>query len=717
MKSKPRKDGLAKITGKCRFLDDYSLENMLHGYLLYATIDKGKIINISYPQDFDLNEFTIVQASDIPGENIVPEPVSDQPFMTKGEVLHYGQVIMGIAHPELKTLMSFISDIKIEYEEGNAITDVDTCLDDKKYQFGECMHISHKDSAKVDPEHLKHIEDVFNTQHQEQAYLEPQGMLAEYDQKNSTIKITGTMQCPFFVEAAVKKIMGNAVENVIVETSEGIGGAFGGKEDFPNLLAGITALLAYKARKPVKIKLDRADDLLITTKRHPSRVAIVSYTNAITGKIKAVNINYRLDAGAYQTLSPVVLHRGILHAGGGYCLPRCEISGFLHQSNTPPNGAFRGFGAPQAIFAIESHIDNIGRAIGKTPLEMREINLLRINDKMPSGQVVKEDHLHECLEKVLDISDYANKHRQFEQYNKDHKDKKGIGLVVAMHGGGYTGNGEKVLQSKVKMRLKKNGEIQIFVANVEMGQGAHTTLAQMVNEELNIPLKKVNVQIPNTGKTPNSGPTVASRTIYIVGSLLQKLAAQIKAELKCDDLDNYILNNQELFPRDYELSFQPDPNDDFDDKTNQGTAYHDFSWAACVVEIDYDLLQYKVKVTKCWNVLDIGRVINYDIALGQVYGGVTQALGWALTENIYKKGYPRTSGFTDYTLPTTEDMPEMIVEFIHTDSKVAKGLGEIPMNYPAPAVRNALIQAAGVIINDLPLTPERIYQEIKRSSL
>ena len=717
MKSKPRKDGLAKITGKCRFLDDYFLEDMLHGYLLYATIDKGKIINISYPQDFDLNEFTIVQASDIPGHNIVPEPVSDQPFMTEGEVLHFGQVIMGIAHPDLKKLMSFISDIKIEYEEKKAVIDVQNCLDDKIYQFGECMHISHKHNDEKYPEHLKHIEDVFYTQHQEQAYLEPQGMLAEYNQNNNTIKITGTMQCPFFVEKAVKTIMGNTVKNVIVETSEGIGGAFGGKEDFPNLLAGITALLAYKAHKPVKIKLDRADDLLITTKRHPSRIAIVSYTDAITGEIEAVNIDYRLDAGAYQTLSPVVLHRGILHAGGGYCLPRCEISGFLHQSNTPPNGAFRGFGAPQAIFAIESHIDNIGRAIGKTPLEMRQINILRKNDEMPSGQVVKEDHLNECFERVLEISDYTNKYRQFEQYNRDHKNKKGIGLVLAMHGGGYTGNGEKILKSKVKMRLDQNADVQIYVANVEMGQGAHTTLAQMVNEELNIPLEKVNVQIPNTGKTPNSGPTVASRTIYIVGSLLQKLAAQIKTELKCDDIADYIHNNQKVFPREYELSFQPDPNDDFDDKTNQGIAYHDFSWAACVVEIDYDPLQYKVKVKKCWNVLDIGRVINHDIALGQVYGGVTQALGWALTENIYKKGYPRTRGFTDYTLPTSEDTPEMMVEFIHTDSAVAKGLGEIPMNYPAPAVRNALIQATGMIINDLPLTPERIYHEINRSSL
>ncbi|MCF7912616.1 MAG: xanthine dehydrogenase family protein molybdopterin-binding subunit [Candidatus Cloacimonetes bacterium] len=717
MKSEPRKDALAKITGKCRFLDDYSCENMLHGYLLYATIDCGKIVNISFPNDYDLAEFTIVQTADIPGENIVPEPVSDQPFLADKAVCHYGQVIMGIAHADLQTLKKFISAIEVEYEEEEAIIDVHSCLDDKANQSGECMHISHTDRNKEKTDNLKHIEDVFYTQHQEQAYLEPQGMLAEYLPQSSTMKITGTMQCPFFVKSAVQMIMGKAVKNVIVETSEGIGGAFGGKEDFPNLLAGITALLAYKSQQPVKIVLERSDDILITTKRHPSRVAIVSYTNMLTGKLQAVNIDYRLDAGAYLTLSPVVLARGILHAGGGYCLPRCEISGYMHKSNTPPNGAFRGFGAPQALFAIEAHLDNIGKIIGKSPLEMRLANILRLHDTMPSSQSMKEDHLYECLQKVIEISDYKNKRLEFEQYNQNNEIKKGIGLALALHGGGYTGNGEKVLQSKVKLRLEKNGEVQIFVANVEMGQGAHTTLAQMVNEELDIPLEKVNVQIPNTSLTPNSGPTVASRTIYIVGTLLQKLAAQIKKEINYESLEEYIRQHQQLFPQEFERSFIPDPEDSFDEKTNEGTAYHDFSWAACVLEIEYDPLQYKIKVKKCWNVLDIGRVINYNIALGQVYGGITQALGWALTEDIYKKGYPRSKGFTDYTLPTTEDMPEFQVEFIHTDSAIAKGLGEIPMDYPAPAVRNAFLQATGIMINDLPLSPERIMKAINRSTL
>ncbi|MCF7919273.1 MAG: molybdopterin-dependent oxidoreductase [Candidatus Cloacimonetes bacterium] len=715
MKSQKRKDAFAKLTGKCRFLDDYTVPDMLQGYIIYTTIDRGWIRKINFPAGFDLQEFTIVSASDIPGKNIVPEPVNDQPFMTSEVVDNFGQVILGIAHPNREILKKFISLTRIEYERRNAVTDTKECLDNEANQFGEIMHLKHELAPTYNLRHLWKWQQIFYTQHQEQAYLEPQGMLAEYNIEKEEMKITGTMQCPFFVKDAVESIMGKAVKNVVIETSEGIGGAFGGKEDFPNLLAGVTALLAWKAQKPVKIVLDRKDDLLITTNRHPSRVDIIAIMHDQNGFISKIDIDYRLDAGAFQTLSPVVLHRGILHATGGYNIAEVKIKGSLHRSNTPPNGAFRGFGAPQAIFAMESFIDNVAHRLSISPLRLRQLNLLKTGDQLPTSQIVTENHLQDCLDRVVQLSGYKKKFTDFQEYNKTNTVKKGIGLALGLHGGGYTGNGEKVLQSRVKIVLEKNGMVNIYVANVEMGQGAHTTLAQMVNSIFKLPPEKVNVVIPNTSQTPNSGPTVASRTIYVVGNLLQKLAERIKSELGFADLKDHIAKNQNSFPQSFEEVFVPDPADDFDDITNQGVAYHDFSWAACVVEITYDPDLYQIRVDKCWNVLDVGKVINEGIALGQVYGGVVQALGWALTENIYKKGYPRLSGFTDYTLPASLDIPEIKVEFIHTNSPVAKGLGEIPMDYPAPAVRNAFLQATGIMINELPLTPERIFAAQGRS--
>lgn len=707
MRSPVRKDAASKLKGTCRFVDDYQLKGLLHGYILYSRIPCGKILNIKYPSDFDLSEFQIVKADDIPGENIVPEPVNDQPFMTQNNISHQGQIILGVAHENKHTLLAFLSGIEIEYERKEAVTDMHECLDDENLRFGDIMPVNLNDKKDIKYD----SNEVYYTQHQEQAYLETQGMIAEY--KNGKMFITGTMQCPFFVKSAVESIMGDSVDDVIVSTSEGIGGAFGGKEDFPNVLAGITALLSYKSQKPVKLVLDRSDDIFITTNRHPSRVAIKSCFDPENKKITAMDIDFRLDAGAYQTLSPVVLHRGILHATGGYNIPGAVIKGSLHQSNTPPNGAFRGFGCPQALFAIESHINDIAYKHNIPVVELIESNILKDNDHFPTSQILKNCSLSECLDRVLESSDYHNKLREFQEYNKSHEDKKGIGISLGLHGAGYTGNGEKVLKSEVKLKIEKDKSVKIYVANVEMGQGAHTTLAQMVADAFKLELEKVKVIIPNTSLTPNSGPTVASRTIYIVGNLLKKLALKILSEHDAKDLSMMLQNKSDEFPREYFLTFTPDPADDFDEKTNQGVAYHDYSWAACVVEISYDPVEYIVNVQKCWNVLDVGRIINHEIALGQVYGGVTQAIGWALTENIYKKGFERIDALTNYTLPSSYDTPDIHVEFINTNTSTAKGLGEIPMDYPAPAVRNAFLMATGIMINELPLSPENIYKHIE----
>ncbi|MBN1949407.1 MAG: xanthine dehydrogenase family protein [Candidatus Cloacimonetes bacterium] len=714
MSSARKFDARPKVAGTYRFLDDYNNIEMMHGLLFYARFDHGIISKIHLPPDFNLNEFTIVHASDIPGQNLVPEPVADQPFMADKEVIHFGQIILGIAHHDKKTLKDFSEQIQVEYQKQPATTDIKQCLEDEKNCFGKEILINHNFTPKSDPG-CTYLHKVYYTPHQEQAYLETQGMIAIYDDQKKSMFIQGTMQCPYFVKEAVETIMGSAIRQVIVETSEGIGGAFGGKEDFPNIIAGIAALLSYKSGKPVKIVLDRSDDIIITTKRHPARIEIESWTDRISGKIRKLTVDYRLDAGAYQTLSPVVLARGVLHSFGTYNIEEAQIRGRLFRSNTPPNGAFRGFGAPQAIFAIESHIDHIARELGIDLADIRRINLLRKGDEMPTTQIIQEDHIKECLETVISWSDYYNKKARFEEFNHTHSDKKGIGLAIGFHGGGYTGNGEKILKSEVKITIDKDELVKIYVANTDMGQGAYTTLAQIVSEALSYPLSKTIVEIPNTDKAPNSGPTVASRTIYIVGALLQNLAYKINAEIPDNNLSSYIKNHPGQFPREWKLQFQPDPDIRFDDNTYQGTAYKDYSWAACVVEIYYHCQIYQIEVKNIWNVLDIGRPVNRKIAEGQVEGGNIQAMGYALTEFFYKPGFGRMHGFTDYILPTAFDIPEINIEFINTSSPIAKGLGEIPMDYPAPAILNAAQHALGRNFYELPLTPENIFQVLKSS--
>ena len=712
MKEIRKFDARPKLNGSYKFLDDYSKKNMLHAQFLYSTCHHGLIREITFPENYNLSEFTIVGAKDIPGENIVPEPVSDQLFMADKEVFHYGQIIMGIAHADRRILREFIKNVKIDYEELPAITDPKECMDNLDNHFGREIIIDHSKCEEPNPA-WKHHHTTYYTPHQEQAYLEPQGMLAEFNPEDKVMFIRATCQCPFFVKDGAEALLGNSVSEVIIETSEGIGGAFGGKEDFPSLMAGVTALLSIKSGKPVKMVLEREDDIQITTKRHPARVEIESWTNPEDNKIMRCRVDYRLDAGAYQTLSPVVLARGVLHAAGGYNIPDMIIKGKLMQSHTPSNGAFRGFGAPQAFAAMEAHVENIAADLCVAPLEFRKANIFKLGDEFPTTQKVVEENLQHCLDRVIEKSDYQKKYEEFNEWNKTHKDKKGLGISMGYHGGGYTGNGEKVLNSEVKVTVDKDAYIKIYVSNTDMGQGAHTTLAQMFFEAIDHPREKCWVQLPNTSKTPNSGPTVASRTIYIIGNLLRKMAKNIQADLGFDNLEEYVAANQDQFPREFRMNFVPDSSIVFDEETYVGMAYKDYSWAAAVTEIYYHADTYNVELKKHWTVMDIGKVVNHEIARGQAEGGIVQGLGYGLSEYFYKPGYGRMHGFTDYTLPTTLDIPEIDVEFIHTDNPIAKGLGEIPMDYPAPSIRNAVLHALGIQVNEYPMTPERIMQELK----
>ncbi|MCK4653087.1 MAG: xanthine dehydrogenase family protein molybdopterin-binding subunit, partial [Candidatus Cloacimonetes bacterium] len=263
MKSIRKIDAIPKLNGSWKFLDDYSYVGMIHGQLLYSTCHHGFIKKITFPDGYNLSEFTMVSTRDIPGKNIVPEPECDQPYMASKEVTHFGQVIMGITHPSKETLKNFMKQIKVEYEELPAIIDVKECLENENNSFGKEIIIDHRKNVKTEKDWVR-THSVYYTAHQEQAYLEPQGMIAIYKPEEKNMFVRGTMQCPFFVKDGVEAIMGNTIKEAIIETSEGIGGAFGGKEDFPSLLAGITALLAYKSGNPVKIVLVRADDIQIT---------------------------------------------------------------------------------------------------------------------------------------------------------------------------------------------------------------------------------------------------------------------------------------------------------------------------------------------------------------------------------------------------------------------------------------------------------------------
>jgi CO/xanthine dehydrogenase Mo-binding subunit len=511
--------------------------------------------------------------------------------------------------------------------------------------------------------------------------------------------IYGSVQCPFYVIKALRCMLGSAHPNVRVIQTE-TGGGFGGKEEYPSMIAGHAVLLALKSGKPVKIIYDRAEDMVATTKRHPS---IVRHRTGLTrdGQLVAMDVDVILDGGAYVTLSPTVLSRGCIHAAGPYRCDNIRIKGRAMFTNTPPNGAFRGFGAPQTEFAVEVHMDRIAEQLGIDAVDLRRKNALRAGDQTATGQTLREDtSAHMVLEEAIRRTEYAKKRSEWKGTNRS------IGLSLFFHGAGFTGAGERNLKSRARLDLTPTG-VRIAVGSTEIGQGTRTMHAQIVTDALGIPYESVEVAQPDTSRVADSGPTVASRTCMVVGKILEECALEMKEKLGTLTPAAYYKKHG---PVSVERMYEPPDWIQWDDALYRGDAYATYGWGCDVVELELDPDTNEVKPVKLTAVQEFGRPIHPALAQGQIEGGTAQGLGYALLENVVMKNGAMANGqLTNYVIPTTLDMPELEVVMMENPYPGgpfgAKGLGELPMDGPAPAVVNAL-RGLGLDVRDIPATPE-----------
>ncbi len=470
------------------------------------------------------------------------------------------------------------------------------------------------------------------------------------------------------------------------------------------MIAGHAALVAMKSGRPAKLIYDRVEDMVATTKRHP---AIVRHRTGVKkdGRLTAMEIEVVLDGGAYATLSAVVLSRGMIHASGPYRCDHVRARGRATMTNTPPNGAFRGFGAPQTQFAIEAHMDVIAERLGIDPLRLRERNALRPGDTTATGQKVGKD----CS--ALQVLREAGRRTSFSRKRKTFKgSNRGIGLSLFFHGSGFTGGGEVKLASKASLALTERG-VQIRVASTEIGQGTRTMHAQIVADTLGIPYDHVDVSIADTATVPDSGPTVASRTCMIVGRLLERCAEEMRRRLAGNTPAAYFKKHGGfVVTRQYEKP----PGLEWDDEAYRGDAYGSYGWACDVVEVEVDPITYQATPVSFTTVHEIGRAIHPMLAAGQIEGGSLQGLGYALLEEVVMRGGKMANAqLTNYIIPTTLDTPPMTTGILENPYKHgpfgAKGVGEMPIDGPAPAVVNAL-RHAGVVVTEIPATPEKIMK-------
>jgi CO/xanthine dehydrogenase Mo-binding subunit len=521
------------------------------------------------------------------------------------------------------------------------------------------------------------------------------------------------MQCPYYVHRALMALLGLAGDKVRVIQTE-TGGGFGGKEEYPSMIAGHAALLARKSGRPVKLIYDRVEDMVATTKRHP---AIIRHKTGVTrgGRLTAIDIDAVFDGGAYATLSAVVLSRGVIHASGPYRCDHIRIRGRAAMTNTPPNGAFRGFGAPQTQFAAEVHIDRIAAQLGLDPVRVRAINALRPGDTTATGQRLGKDcSALQVLREAVRRTDFKRRRRALAAANRPAKaghyrnTQRGLGLSLFFHGSGFTGGGEVKLASKASLALTERGA-RILVASTEIGQGTRTMHAQIVADTLGVPYDCIDVNAADTAVVPDSGPTVASRTCMVVGRILQRCAEEMKVRLGPLTPRQYLRKHGPLvITKEYERPAEMA----WDDDSYQGDAYGSYGWGCDVVELEVDADTWQVRPISFFTVHEIGKAIHPMLATGQIEGGSAQGLGYALLEEVVMRdGRMANASLTNYIIPTTLDSPEMTVAMLENPYKHgpygAKGVGEMPIDGPAPAVINAL-RHAGFDVRAIPATPEKL---------
>ncbi len=737
-----RIEGLAKLTGAERYLDDTPIPACLWGMTVRSPAARGRITGIRFGAGVDWNRCVVVDRRDIPGPNETYLIENDQPVLVSvgDETRHVHEAVVLIAHEDRDAVRRAVAAVSVDVEPLAAVLDYRVRPRADQVQRGSdnvlkslCIRKGDAAAAMRTAAHV--VEGVYETGAQEHVYIENQAMAAWLE--GDCVVVRGSMQCPYYVLNALKHALGRDESRVRVIQAP-TGGGFGGKEDYPSTIALHAALLALKARRPVKIIYDRGEDMAATTKRHPARVRHRTGVDR-QGRLVAQEIDVLLDGGAYVTLSPVVLSRGILHAAGPYFCPNVLINGTAVLTNSVPYGAFRGFGAPQTQFACERHMDRIAAAIGMDPIELRRVNLLRDGQTTATGQVISggTDRVA-LLEQAVTLGRYHEHAADARAFNATHPYlRRGVGVAAVLHGAGFTGNGEVYLNSKLDVAGLPDGRLEVLAASTEMGQGTNTVFTTIAAGAVGYEPEEIVVAAPDTARVPNSGPTVASRTVMVVGRLIERACASLVEKVAAEDagaggpaqaegtlrgpaLRRAIVRWHQRHPGATlraRATYEPPPGVKFDDKNYVGDAYGTFAWGACVAAVEVDLRTCGVRVLDMTAVQDIGKVLNPVLARGQVQGGVVQAIGWALMEECkFRDGAMVNNQLTNYIIPTSDDVPPIRVAFVEVPYAYggggAKGVGELPMDGPAPALLNAVAAATGADPMTIPLTPERLMPMI-----
>ncbi len=734
--SPARPDGVPKASGGARYADDFTLPGMLWGATVRSPHPRARIARIRWRPERAPTGAVCVRAADLPGPNGVMLIDDSWPILADGEVRHVGEPVALVAAGDRLAALAAREGVEIDYEPLAPVLDLETARGAPplaELELGDPgVEEALAAAALV-------VEGSWRCGHQEHIYIECQAMTAWFEPDGELV-VAGSMQCPYYVHKSLVHAFGLEPGRVRVKATA-VGGGFGGKEDYPSVIALHAALLARASGRPVRIAYDRHEDIIATTKRHP---AVVRHRTGVDrdGRLVAMDVEVEMDGGAFRTLSPVVLSRALLHAAGPYRCPRVRVRGRVLATNTATNGAFRGFGAPQVEFAAERQMDRVARRLGLDPLEIRLRNALAAGDRLPTGQVLDgTTAARPCLERAAELTGFRERWRELEAARAGRRDgepRRGVGLSLFFHGAGFTGNGERRMRSPVGARLDPEGRIEVLTAMTDMGQGCAAIFPQIAREAGGLAEGDVVFAEPDTSVVPDSGPTVASRTTMVVGGAIARAVVDVRDRVLAwwaeregletgEVVDGEIRPGgvrfrevaaaylREVGPLEVRVRHEPPAWQNFDEEAYRGAAYPTYAWGAEVVEVEVDPDTLAVRPLAATVVCEVGRAIHPTLCAGQIEGGTLQALGWALLEEVrLDEGRYLNDRLATYIIPTFKDSPRIDVHLLERPWKEgpfgAKGVGELPMDGGAPAAAAAIENAIGIPVPAIPATPERLFE-------
>ncbi len=743
-----RVDASDKVTGRAVYLDDMVVPGVLHAALVFPGCAHAVLRGVDASAARSMAGVrSVLTADDIPGENQVGVIDADQPLLPFDRIRYEGDAV-AIVVAETAALAREAADaVSVDLTELPGVFDaVEAMEPDAPLVHDGGNVFLHDKVRKGDVDAGFDAADIivereFRTHHQEHCYLEPLAALA-VPADNGSMTVYGTMQCPFYVQKAVAGVLGLPLASVrVIQTVTG--GGFGGKEDAPSEICACAALAAWKTGSAVKLVYSREEDFLRSSKRHPMHVTFKLGVRR-DGTFTAAKIRAVADAGAYSTLTPVVVFRAAVHATGPYEIQNVETDVYGVYTNRQTTGAFRGFGQPQVIFANESVIDEVADAIGMDPVDIRLRNCLDVGKRTATNQLLTESvGLKETLERARELSGW-DELRQVSGRTPMPRDHvlRGIGVGSIYYGVSLGAKGLALDGSGAHINVYRDGSVRIGVGGTEMGQGLLTVLAQIAADSLGVPVDSIHVERADTSVVPDSGPSVASRTTLMTGNAVIDAAGKLRAvmgEVAADSLGldaieiefgggtvgsveknvTFAELAEQCWVRNVSTAadgWYAAPESTFDEN-GQGDAYAVYSYATHVAEVEVDTETGQVSVVRITAAHDVGRVMNPVTLEGQIEGGVLQGIGMALYEQMKTEGGAvKTPDFSTYIIPTAMDTPEIRTAFVEDPYSRgpfgAKGIGETPAMPGAVAVANAVSNALGVRFHELPLTAERVRRAV-----